>query len=1548
MAVPTTVDQLLELVRKSELVASQRLDDYLAALSGSKPNRHDPRRLAARLVRDGLLTTFQAEQFLQGRWKGFTLGKYRILEKLGAGGMGAVFLCEHSHMRHRVAIKVLPEEKARDKAALGRFYREARAAAGLDHPNIVRAFDIDQDGGRHFLVMEYVDGSSLQELVSRRGPLEVVRAVHYLRQATFGLQRAYEAGLVHRDVKPGNLLVDRTGVVKVADLGLARFFHDDQDALTREHDDGAILGSADYFAPEQAINSHEVDIRGDIYALGCTFYFLLTGRPPFHEATVTQKLLWHQMKTPRPVRELRPEVPAELAAVLDRMLAKKPEARFQTPAELAAALEPWTTTPIEPLPDADFRSLSPAAQGSGSSDTRTGPGSSRTKLSYPGIPEKPREVGSEAPFAWDKLDNSAISYGPSPPSSAASGTRRGESSKRLDRVPPQRKYVLTGGAVLLTLAFGLVLWLMLGGSRQPANSGKTEARADQQAAKPSLSIPQPRGNVRLIRAKNGRVEGFLRISDALTNAGTGDRILVEAEAHAEFLLLAGDGQLGRDVTIEGRGPSGLPVHWLPESDHAKEQPLLALRNVSGLRLTGFRFDGQNRVNDLVVLADRCPGLTLEGVQFHGFLSSAVKFRACEGEPFRPVALQGITTASEKEAETLLHFETPGGKPNQHVEVRESRLAGRCKAAVRVAGPLTHAVFRGNRFFQGGDGFHFLKANPAPQLHLSVAANTFAKFANAFHWEAVPPGSGGNQVLLHDNLFVKTRRLATTDGVPTQPVKTAAQWVWFEEPGATKEAVPTEARYFRKSFEVSSGAITRATLDIACDDSFTVWLNGMEVGRSPFQHFTKQVYSFELFGLLKAGKNVLAVEGKNLWDLATGKPTGARLLAQLSYTVQGQPPVVVMSDASWKAGKAAPPGWQQATFNEAGWTPVRVLGTYSGSSDGGQLQLTWESASRQPATQNWLRVFSALGNFRDGSGSEGFPALEARFGNFSLPLDPAKDSEFLRYDPTSPLAAAGTARGPVGVPPPIAVSSPARIVRRGTDGKELSCRSVREALLQARPGERIVVHGEWLEEPLTLWDKDGFRGPVTLEGISPTGGPVRWRTPDDLPSGRPLVRLADLAGLTVRGFLFDGRDRVEDLIHLVGLCPGTAFEEVQLRGFRRTALLLRDCSGSKDKPVALRRLRVTASSASVHALLLEAAPGQANRFVQIHDARLEGPYESAVVLSAPVTELEIRRTRFHRALTGILLRKGEPRRQLHLNLDSNTFCDVQRIVHLEAMLGPEPTNQILLRNNLMVRASRLVHADGFEFEPKTPASWIWSAESGDMTKSVPGGVRYFRKKFELPRDKVASAVLNLLCDDAFTVWVNGQEVGKGQFATGRRVVPAFDVAKHLRPGVNLLAIEGRNHQGLAGLLTHLTIRTTADGKTFKDHQIISDSSWQVLKEIRPDWQKPECADADWPAARVVTSYAKSLPTWQFFLWQSQLDRQKGKVLWPLVHPHSAGNVSPRGAGVGSGYTFLEVSGAGTSTSLGIDPDQDGTYLRYRRENPLARAGVNQGPVGVPPE
>src|SRR5205814_9353207 len=212
----STADQFLDLLRKSRLVDDVRLDAFLQHPPAPLPTK--PRLLADLLLRQGFITTFQAAQLLAGKWRGFLVagGKYKLLELLGVGGMGKVYLCEHVRMKRLVALKVLPYDRLDEPTALERFEREARAAAALDHPNIVRAHDLDTDPATnlHFLVMEYVDGSSLQQIVKRYGPMDVIRAAHYISQAAEGLQHAHENGWVHRDVKPANLLLDRTGTIK--------------------------------------------------------------------------------------------------------------------------------------------------------------------------------------------------------------------------------------------------------------------------------------------------------------------------------------------------------------------------------------------------------------------------------------------------------------------------------------------------------------------------------------------------------------------------------------------------------------------------------------------------------------------------------------------------------------------------------------------------------------------------------------------------------------------------------------------------------------------------------------------------------------------------------------------------------------------------------------------------------------------------------------------------------------------------------------------------------------------------------------------------------------------------------------------------------------------------------------------------------------------------------------------------------------------------------------------------------------------------------------
>lgn len=425
-----TVNKFLELVKRSGLIDIDQLVAVVTELRDSGAKVKTPEEIADHLIERKLITRWQAEKLLDGRHKGFFLGKYKLLDHLGTGGMSSVYLGEHVLMERRVAIKVLPQRRVNDSSYLPRFYREAKAAASLHHPNIVLAHDIDNDKDTHYIIMEYVEGKDLQVMVKDNGPMAYDDAANYIYQAAEGLQHAHESGLIHRDIKPANILVDRRGVAKVLDLGLARFAaepDDGEESLTVQHDEN-VLGTADYLAPEQAINSHDVDHRVDIYSLGCTLYFLLTGHPPFPEGTMAQRLMKHHTEEPASIYEDRSDAPRELVEICKKMMAKKADQRYQSAQEAADAL----------------RNFLNSRGGAGSESSTSGSGDSSGSLAGVAggrVVRNRRQRGGSDPHL-----RSGSGSGPRNEGSSPSGVSSGSSKQSSDTHADSGRPTVKGGS----------------------------------------------------------------------------------------------------------------------------------------------------------------------------------------------------------------------------------------------------------------------------------------------------------------------------------------------------------------------------------------------------------------------------------------------------------------------------------------------------------------------------------------------------------------------------------------------------------------------------------------------------------------------------------------------------------------------------------------------------------------------------------------------------------------------------------------------------------------------------------------------------------------------------------------------------------------------------------------------------------------------------------------------------------------------------------------------------------------------------------------------
>ncbi|MGL6073577.1 MAG: protein kinase domain-containing protein [Fimbriiglobus sp.] len=968
---PITTEKFLELLKRSGVVTEGVIQEF----TEHPPFMASAQAMASALIKAGHLTTFQAKLLLAGKHRGLVLGNYKLLDQIGRGGMGTVYLAEHTSLKRRAAVKVLASDQATTTIGTERFYREAQSAAALDHPNIVKVYDVGQFGNVHYIAMEYVDGQTLAQLIDKNGPLHFATAADYIAQAAAGLQEAGDKGFVHRDIKPENLIVDKLGVVKILDMGLTRHADDEGGSrLTAVIDPNSVVGTPDYIAPEQALNL-PVDIRTDIYSLGVTFFALLTGKPPF-TGTTAQKLLQHQLKEAPSLGAIKAKAPPEIEPIVAMMMAKKPEDRFQQPAEIIESLAPW---------------LSPSAI---TGQTKT-VSASRTRIT------------------------SRVQMAPPPKAK-----------------PKWLLPAIAAAVMVVAIGGGAAIYSVMSGTDKPttmtsATTTKPTDTGSNTSTTPPVTPPAttPKNNPNelpalapgvLLVANEGPEPRFASITEALATIKPGEKkvIVVRNAVHSEQLSITSK---HAGVTIESGFPKNL-VTWTPPSG-ATDKPLLEINGAEGVRFRGFKFDGQNRVSDTIKVTGRCPDATIEECHALGFTHAAIALYGANGAEDRLVTVKKFRTTGGGESALGVSFEP--GTAHNYVRIMDSRFEGPLGAAVQISGPVMKSEVRRNRIFRTSAAIRYKPINNAViPLGLSVRNNTIVDVALGLDFAAIPPNleADAQALLIQDNLFQNVSRMALVNGASLTP-DTVPAWFWFPEFEKTTVIPADQPRYFRKTFNVAAKPTGTAWLNVGVDENFIVWVNGKEIGKSATMNFSQRVYAFDITKELVAGPNTIAIQATNDKDPLDPKfGTAAALTAQLVEINAGQAKEVLAIDDSWKCSKLKVEGWLESSFDDKSWVAVKQWTNTTANMP--WRETIWDSAvdaSLKGQAKKFKFTFG--GNVRDYFSMEGFPVLESKRTTMTgamnrslLPTDPEDDATFLRYLEGSRWNTGGVTQGPVGVPP----------------------------------------------------------------------------------------------------------------------------------------------------------------------------------------------------------------------------------------------------------------------------------------------------------------------------------------------------------------------------------------------------------------------------------------------------------------------------------------------------------------------------------------------------
>lgn len=468
---------------KSGLIASAKLEECWQAIPPEKRTAEAiDRRLARHCVNSGLITMWQAQQILTGRQHGLRIDRYVLQDLIGQGGMGRVYLARDTRLSRLVALKILSKERMSNERAVRRFRREGKVGAQLQHENLVRVYDEGEVGGMPYLVLEYISGRTVLQMINEQGRLAWSVAAELARQVSLGLEHLHQKGLLHRDVNPANIMVDRDGTAKLTDLGLAiDLDEEDEERVTR---DGATVGTFDYISPEQARNPREIDVRSDIYSLGCSLYHMIAGRVPFPAPSLPEKLLAHQSHAPEPLSQLVAGVPEELDAVVRKMMSKLPDDRYPRPSAVARALAPFATRG-RPFDDPH----TPAGGALNWVDSAVAPQPPSANLASngagPATVARGQAVSRAQPAPSGSVDFQ-LDYGPAPSLSESLSSSRSRSSDSLFH--HQKVWVWIGLATLACLA-AWTLWPRENGD--PPRVGGTPSRNDGSSIPKEPQSPEP-------------------------------------------------------------------------------------------------------------------------------------------------------------------------------------------------------------------------------------------------------------------------------------------------------------------------------------------------------------------------------------------------------------------------------------------------------------------------------------------------------------------------------------------------------------------------------------------------------------------------------------------------------------------------------------------------------------------------------------------------------------------------------------------------------------------------------------------------------------------------------------------------------------------------------------------------------------------------------------------------------------------------------------------------------------------------------------------------